>query len=109
MDEKQNKEKWTGITRGNKITKKVAPYYVHLSHALAKLSEFSADQGPPPLDYNNKTSNQNKHQSNFKFKKSRRRQAKFKKYMAKTKDKEIIDLYITKVKDERTAKAKQDF
>ena len=55
LDNKQSKKKWTRITRGNKITKKVAPYYVHLSNAYAKLAEFSADPGPQPPEHNTKT------------------------------------------------------
>ena len=53
LDEKHNKEKWKKVTRVNKITKKVAPYCVHLSNAYAKLAEFSAEPGPP-LEYNTK-------------------------------------------------------
>ena len=55
MDEKHIKEKWTKLTRGNKITKNVAPYYLHLSNAYAKLTEFSADPGPPPDDKTKQT------------------------------------------------------
>ena len=54
LDEKHNREKWTRITRGNKITKTTSPYYVDLSNAYAKLAEFSAEPGPPPED-NKKT------------------------------------------------------
>ena len=55
-------KKWTGITKGNKITKRVAPYYVHLSNAYAQLEKFSADLSPPPSEdktsTTTKTSNQ---------------------------------------------------
>ena len=116
MDEKQTKEKWTRITRGNKITKTIAPYYVHLSNAYAKLAEFSAEPGPTPPEDNTKqtepkttieTNNQNKHQSKFKIKAARRRKSKFTKYMANMKDEGIINLYITKAEYERTTIAKQ--
>ena len=106
-------EKWTRITRGNKVTKKVAPYYVHLSNAYAKLAELSADPSPLTNEDNTKTStktsNKNKYQSKFKLKAAWRRQAKFTKYMEKMKDEGIIGLYTTKAEDERTAIAKQEF
>ena len=112
MNEEQINNKWTKITRGNKITKKVAPYYVHLSHAYAQFEEFSEDLSPTPPEHKTSTTiNTNdctKHQSKFKLKAERRLQTKFTKYMNKMKDEGIIDLYITKAKDERTAIAKQD-
>ena len=61
-------QKWTRITRGNKIIKKVAPYYVHLSNAYAQLKEFLADISTPPSEdktnTTNNTSIQIKHQTN---------------------------------------------
>ena len=105
-------KKWRRITRGNKISKKVAPYYVHLSNAYAQLEEFLAELSPPPSEdktsTTTKTSDQTKHQSKFKLKAERHRQTKFTKYMNKMKDEGIIDLYITKAEDERTSIAKQD-
>ena len=116
MDEKHSKEKWEKVTRGNKITKEVAPYYVHLSKAYANIAKFSADPGPPPEDNTQKTETKtttetsaNKHQSNFKLKAARRLQYKISTYMSKMNDDGIIDLYIIKAEDERTAIAKQDF
>ena len=99
MDEEQSNKKWRRITRGNKISKKVAPYYVHLSYAYAQLEEFSEDLSPPPSEDKTSTttdtSNQMKHQSKFKLKAERRRQTKFTKYINEMKDEGIIDLYIT--------------
>ena len=78
------KQKNTRITRGNKITKRFAPYYVHLSNVYAQLEEFSEDLSPPPSEdktsTTTKNSNQNKHQSKSKLKAERRRQTKFTKY-----------------------------
>ena len=113
LEEEQSIEKWTRITRGNKITKSFVPYYVHLSHANAKLAEFSAYPGPPSSEdktkTTTKTSNQNKYQSKFKLKAERRCQETFTKYIAKMKDEGIINLYITKAKYEPTSIEKQDF
>ena len=107
MDEEQRKNKWTKITRGNKITKNVAPYYVQLSNAYAQLEELSVDLSPPPPEHKIgttiKTNNRTKHQSKFKVKADPRRQTKFTNYMNKMKDEGIIDLYITKAEYERTA------
>ena len=58
---------------------------------------------------NTKKKTANKHQSNFKIKSARRLQSKFAAYMLKMNDNGIIDLYITKAKDERTAIKKQSF
>ena len=113
MDEEQSNNKWTKITRGNKITKKVVPYYVHLSNAYAQLEKLSADLIPPPPEHKTsttiKTNDRTKHRSKFKLKAERRRHTKFTKYMNKIKDEGIINLYITKAENERTAIAKQNF
>ena len=90
MDEEQSNKKWTRITRGNKISKKVAPYYVHVSNAYEKLEELLANLSPPQskdkTNTTTETSNQIKHQSKFKLRSERRCQAKFIKYMEKIKD-----------------------
>ena len=96
--EEQSNNKWTKITRGNKITKTIAPYYLHLSNAYAQLEELSEDLIPPTPEHKTsttiKTNDRTKNQSKFKLKAERRRQTKFTKYMNKMKDEGIIDLYI---------------
>ena len=103
LDKEKSTIKWTKITRGNKITKKYAPYYVHLSNAYAQLDKFSEYLSPPtPEHKTSKPSNnndQNKHQSKFRLKAQRRRQTKFTKYIHKMKDEGILDLYIAKAED----------
>ena len=114
MDEKHSDEKLAKVTRGNKITIKVAPYYVHLSNSYAKLAELLADPDPPPEDNTKQTATKQpetkttpkpraiKHQSNFKIKAARFLQSKLSTYMSKMNDYGIINLYITKAEDERT-------
>ena len=66
LDKKHSKDKWTKLTTGNKITKNVASYDVHLSNAYAKLAEFSADPGPPPEDNTKKTETKTTTETKFK-------------------------------------------
>ena len=88
------------------------PNYVHLSNAYAQLQQLSEDQSPPT--HSNKTStpskakDQTKHQRTFKLMAERRRQTKFTTYIYKMKDEGIIEAYITKAEDERTAMSKSD-
>ena len=88
-------KEWNKIIRGNKITKKVASYYVHLSNAYEQLEEFSAEVSPPTPEHKPSTTintnDRNKHQSKFNLKAERRRQTKFTKYIHKMKDEGIID------------------
>ena len=85
---------------------------MHLSNAYAQLEKFSADLIPPPPEHKTsttiKTNDRTKHQRKFKLKAERRRQTKFTKYMNNMKDEGIINLYITKAKDERTTIANQN-
>ena len=78
LDEEQSSKESTEITRCDKITKTVAPYYVHLSNAYAQLEELSADLSLPTPEHKTRTTintnDRNKHQSKFRLKAERRRQ-----------------------------------
>ena len=80
--------------------------------AYAQSEQFSADLSPTTPEHKTSTTintnDRNNHQSKFRLKAERGRQTKFTKYVHKMKDEGIIDLYITKAEDKRTAIAKQD-
>lgn len=93
------------VKRGSKITKKADPYYIELSNAYSQLADFSAD----PSTQNDPLGEAI---SQFKIKAAKRRNARaqkaIKQKLAGMSDAAIINTYICRAEDERTAMAKAD-
>ena len=94
------------MIKGSKITKKSATYYTTLSNAYSLLEELLANPSPQTETQTNNQRVLPKHHSIFKIKAAHRLQTKFEACIAKMNENNIIDLYINKEEDERTALAK---
>ena len=47
-------EKWIKVDRkANKLTTKIAPYYLEISNQYSQLEEFAADPDPPKTENKN--------------------------------------------------------
>ena len=94
------------VTKGSKITKKAAPYYVELSNSYATLAKFLGDLGPAHKEIEGVSSSRQAAASTFKAKAERRRKSRTATYIAAMNDEGIIDLHINLAEDEWTVMAK---
>ena len=108
MDSDEEDGEWTKIERGNKIKKKIDPYYILLSNRYASLPAFSAPPDPPQLTPSKVIPTQLRHQSRHRLKVEQRRQKRRAAKLCQLRENEFFDDQITFAEDESTTMAKND-
>ena len=108
MDSDEKEGEWKKVERGNKINKKVDPYYILISNRYASLPAFSAPPDPIQIASSKVIKTPLHHQSHYRLKVERRRRKQWAAKLSQLRENEFFDDQITFAEDESTTMAKND-